>query len=72
MLSTLPAVAALATGPLDGCDNLSAPDKLRNVEDRQACAAQGVPVYMDRFTGYPGGPPTCENAAKHLSEDGAR
>jgi hypothetical protein len=71
MLVVLAAAAALASGPLDWCDNLNAPDKPRNVEDRQACAAQGVPVYLDRFIGYPGGPPTCENTAKHLSQDGA-
>lgn len=69
MLVILAAAAALATGSMDWCHNVNAPDKPRSVDDPQACAAEGVPVYIDEFVGYPG-PPTCENAAKHMSEDG--
>ena len=70
MLVILAAAAALATGSMDWCHNVNAPDKPRSVDDPQACAAEGVPVYIDEFVGYPG-PPTCENAAEPSARDQA-
>jgi hypothetical protein len=64
------AAAAVATSGLDWCANEKAADKPRNVEDRNACAAVGVSLYMDRMMSYRDGPQTCEEAAKRLTEEG--
>lgn len=70
MIVILAAAAAVATGRLDWCNNNDATDTPRNVEDRRACAAAGVGDFMDRMVTYSDGPQSCENAAKHLTEEG--
>jgi hypothetical protein len=71
MLPILAAVAALTSGHMDWCHDINAPDKPRNIEDRTACASEGVPVFVDRMIAYEDSPPSCEKTAKHLSKDGA-
>jgi hypothetical protein len=70
LLVILAAATAMAAGAPDWCTDPNAPDKPRNVEDTHACAAAGVMFYMDRMTSFRDAPPTCENAAKELSEQG--
>jgi hypothetical protein len=64
-------VAAALTGTAPAwCADPTAPGAPRNVEDTTACAAWGVPFYMDRMMSYRDGPQTCDGAAKHLMQNG--